>query len=143
MTQNPIIVEQTVNASVETVWEAITQPDLMRQWFFENITDFKPKLGFETQFVVALPERHFTHQWRILKVVPQQCITYHWSYKEYPGIGYVTFDLIDNGETTTVRLTNEGLESFPKDVPEFSEENCRGGWNYFIKGRLKEFLENK
>ena len=48
----PIIVEQTFNTSIETVWNAITEVDQMRKWFFDNIPSFKPEVGFETQFDV-------------------------------------------------------------------------------------------
>jgi uncharacterized protein YndB with AHSA1/START domain len=53
----PIVVEQTFNAPIDTVWNSITQIDLMRRWFFENIPDFRPEVGFETQFKVATRDR--------------------------------------------------------------------------------------
>ena len=40
----PIIVEQSFNVSIKTVWNAITEIDQMRQWFFNNIEDFKDKI---------------------------------------------------------------------------------------------------
>ncbi len=38
---DPIIVEQFFNRSIESVWKAITEVEQMRQWFFENIPEFK------------------------------------------------------------------------------------------------------
>jgi len=43
----PIIVEQTFNRSIDTVWNSVTEIDQMRQWYFENIPSFKPEVGFE------------------------------------------------------------------------------------------------
>lgn len=61
-TEEPVIVEQTFDASVETVWNAITVLDQMRQWYFENIPSFRPEVGFETQFDVQNEDRHFLHK---------------------------------------------------------------------------------
>ena len=44
----PIIVEETFATSIDKVWEAITNVDKMRKWFFENIESFKPEGGFLT-----------------------------------------------------------------------------------------------
>jgi uncharacterized protein YndB with AHSA1/START domain len=44
----PIIVEQAFNTSIDAVWNSITQVDQMRRWFFANIPSFKPGVGFET-----------------------------------------------------------------------------------------------
>ena len=64
----PIVVEQTFNASIETVWNAITDIDQMRQWYFENIPSFEPKVGFETQFNVQCQGRDFLHMWKVTEL---------------------------------------------------------------------------
>jgi len=73
--------------------------------------------------------------------VPKQKITYNWKYKEYPGDSFVTFQLINDKNCVKLKLTTEVIENFPDDIPEFKRESCIGGWNYYIKERLKEFLE--
>ncbi|MCB2195645.1 MAG: SRPBCC domain-containing protein [Bacteroidetes bacterium] len=138
-----VVVEQVFGNSVTQVWQAITQLDQMKQWFFENIPEFKPEVGFKTQFNVNAGERNFLHLWRILEVVPEKSIVYDWRYKEYPGQGIVKFELSETGGQTKLKLTNEGLESFPDHIPEFTHESCHAGWNYFIKEQLKAFLEGK
>ncbi|MDA3954719.1 MAG: SRPBCC domain-containing protein [Bacteroidales bacterium] len=139
----PIIVEQTFNTSVNNVWDAITNVDQMTQWFFENIESFKPEVGFETNFNVQSVSRSFMHLWKITEVVPFKKIVYSWRYEGISGEAIVWFELIELGKQTKLRLTNIGLESFPKHIPEFTKENCIGGWNYFIKDRLKIFLNKK
>ncbi len=37
----------------------------MQQWFFDNIPDFAPTVGFETTFSIASDTKSFTHQWKI------------------------------------------------------------------------------
>ena len=137
----PVIVEQLYNTPVSMVWEAITEPDRMRQWFFDNIPAFEPRVGFRTRFVVRSGDRTFTHVWEIIEVVPGNKIAYRWSYEEYDGTGYVSFELSGKDETALLRLTNEGLESFPRNIPEFSRESCNAGWEYFIRQRLKDYLD--
>lgn len=140
-TDEPIIVEQIFNTSRVRLWKAITGIEEMRSWFFENIKDFNAKVGFETQFEVRSGKRIFTHQWRITEVIPSRKITYGWSYKEYDGNSFVTFDLFDDDEKTKLKLSVKVTEDFPADIPEFTSESCHGGWNYFIVENLKNYIE--
>lgn len=139
--EKPITVEQTFDASAEEVWKAITELDLMRQWYFENIPAFIPVVGFKTEFNVVSDGRNFLHKWRITEVIPGKVITYSWQFEEYPGEGLVEFNISSEKNKTKLRLTNYVLEDFPDNVPEFTRESCHGGWTYFINERLKEFLE--
>jgi len=140
-TDSPIVVEQIINTSKEKIWEAITNVELMRQWFFDNIKSFKPAVGFKTKFKVQSEDRIFTHLWEVTEVDLQQKIVYNWKYEEYPGDSFVTFQLIEDNKSVNLVLTTEVVEDFPQDIPEFKRESCIGGWNYFIKERLKQFLE--
>lgn len=139
-TEAPVVIEESFATSIDSVWEAITNPELMRQWFFENIDAFAPTVGSLSQFVVTVEDRTFTHLWKVTEVIPGQKISYDWKYKEYPGDAFVTFQLIPHENEVKLKLTMEVVESFPDDVPEFTRESCEGGWNYFIRERLKEFL---
>lgn len=114
----------------------------MKQWFFENIPSFKAEVGFKTAFNVQAPSRDFLHQWEIIEVIPYKKIVYSWKYENISGEGIVTFELIEENNQTKLILTNEGLENFPQQYPEFARESCIEGWNYFIKQRLKEYLIN-
>ncbi len=138
-----IVVEQSFASSPEQVWNAITERDQMVNWFFDNIPDFRPEVGFETQFDVDTGERHFLHQWKILEAVPPQKIIYDWRYQDFPGAGKVTFEILEDSGGCRLRVTTDGIESFPQDVPEFSPEACEGGWKYFIQGCLKNYLESR
>ncbi len=136
----PIKVEVFIERTVDEVWDAITERDQMILWFFESIPNFKAEVGFTTEFPVHVEERTFTHIWKITEVIPLQRIVYRWSYEEYSGEGLVYFDIADEGKHTKLTLTNVGLETFPRDIPEFSRESCQGGWDYFIKERLANYL---
>ncbi|HMN23959.1 MAG TPA: SRPBCC domain-containing protein [Ignavibacteriaceae bacterium] len=141
-TDEPIIIEQTFNSSVESVWISITEIGQMQKWYFENIPAFKPVVGFETQFNVQSEERNFLHIWKVTDVQPIKLIKYSWEFEEYPGKSTTAFEISKENNQTKLKLTVETLEDFPDDIPEFTTESCRAGWEYFINGRLKEFLRN-
>lgn len=139
----PIIVEQTFNTSIDAVWNSITGIEQMRQWYFENIPSFKPEVGFETQFNVQSQDRNFLHMWKVTEVVPLKMIKYNWKYEGYQGDSFVVFELFKQDNLVKLRLTHQVQESFPGDIPEFTRESCVEGWTFFIRKRLKEFLEKK
>ena len=140
MTSNPIVIEQVFDVTTETLWKAITQHQQMIQWYFENIPDFKPEVGFTTQFVIKNEGRQFTHLWEIVEVIPNKKIAYTWQYKEYEGESIAVFEILEHEHQSLLRITCEGLETLPQDIPEFARESCQGGWKYFIKQRLKDYL---
>lgn len=138
-----ISVEETFSKSIEEVWKAITELTLMKQWFFENIPAFEPIVGFSTKFNVQAETQSFMHLWKIIEVIPNQKIVYNWKYEEYEGDGNVIFELSKTINGTKLKITSIVLKSYPKDIPEFTSESCLAGWIYFIKLRLKQFLDNQ
>lgn len=138
-TDPPIIVEDTIRAGTDAIWNAITQYHEMILWYFDNIDEFQPKVGSRSRFPVVSEERTFTHLWEITKVVPNELISYKWTFEEYPGESLLTFSLKPQDDLVRVTITTEVLEDFPDGIPEFERESCRGGWKYFM-GRLKDYL---
>jgi uncharacterized protein YndB with AHSA1/START domain len=141
ITDEPIVVEQTFNKSIDIVWDSITKINQMRQWYFENIPSFKPKVGFETQFNVQSQDRNFLHLWKVTEVVPKKLIAYNWKYDGYTGDSFVQFELFKEKNCTRLKLTHHIKESFPEYIPEFRRASGIEGWTFFIKNSLKGFLE--
>ena len=139
----PVIIKQEFPYSLAIVWDAITQHQQMTQWFFEQIPEFKAEFGFKTQFNVQAPSRDFLHVWEITEVIPLKRIVYNWKYKGLEGSSYVIFELINRDSTTMLTLTNQITEDFDDSIPEFKRESCIGGWNYFLKERLFNYLKQK
>ena len=140
---DPIIIEQFFNSPIDSVWNAISNVEEMRKWFFDNVPEFKPEVGFKTQFNVKSEDRNFLHSWKVIEVIPNNLLKYNWSYEDYDGDSNVIFELTEENNRTKLKLSHEILEDFPEDIPEFKRESCIGGWTYFINNRLKEYLENK
>lgn len=139
---SPIIVEQLFHNSADEVWKAITELDQMKEWFFDNIPDFKPEVGFRTQFNVNEPSRDFMHLWEVTKVMPNKMIVTNWRFEELEGNSLVIFELTSIGNKTKLTVTNKVTQDFDDSIPEFKRESCIGGWNYFIKERLVQFLSS-
>ncbi|HYO22987.1 MAG TPA: SRPBCC family protein [Flavisolibacter sp.] len=139
MTHEPFVIERSYKASVEKVWKAITDREQMKEWYFD-IAEFKPEVGFEFTFNGENEGRVFVHLCKITEVVPFKKLQYSWQYEDREGLSYVTFELLPEGENTKLKLTHEGLETFPQDR-DSKRENFVEGWTYITGIALKDYLE--
>ncbi|WP_288954713.1 SRPBCC domain-containing protein [uncultured Polaribacter sp.] len=139
----PIIVDISIKASKEKIWNAVTDVSQMRHWFFDNIPDFKAEIGFKTWFVIKNEERVFYHLWEVVDVDVFNRIKVEWTYPDYIKQPFVvTFYIseLENG-MKNFKVKVEGVEIFNQfSIPEFTSESCIGGWTYFTN-RLKKYIE--
>ena len=142
MKNEPFVIERILNAPSEKVWKALTDKDQMKQWYFE-IAEFKPEVGFEFTFNGGRKEKTYIHLCKITEVEPGKKLQYSWRYDEYPGNSFVTFELFPDGDKTTLKLTHEGLETFPTDNKDFARSSFEAGWTYIIGKSIGEYLEKQ
>lgn len=136
----PVIKEVVLNAPPSKVWRAITNKDDMKKWYFD-LEEFKPQKGFEFKFYGGTEQKQYLHICKITEVVPEKKLTYSWRYDGYQGESFVTWELFPEGDKTRLKLTHEGLETFPYDNPDFRRENFAEGWNEIIGTSIGKFLE--
>jgi uncharacterized protein YndB with AHSA1/START domain len=136
-----VVFERTFNAPVGRVWKALTDVEEMRQWYF-NLKQFKAEVGFEFEFVVEHEGTTYHHLCKVTEVIPQKKIAYTWRYKGHEGDSLITFELFADGNETRLKLTHQGLETFPKTAA-FARKNFEAGWTAIIDSELKQFLEGK
>jgi uncharacterized protein YndB with AHSA1/START domain len=136
-----VVVERTLNAPVARVWEALTDVDQMRRWYFD-LKEFKPEVGFEFEFIVEHEGNTYHHLCRVTEVVPQKRIAYTWRYKGEPGDSLVTIELSPDGGMTRLQLTHAGIDTFPK-TPAYARKNFETGWTAIMGTELKQFVERK
>lgn len=139
MKQEPFVIERTYNAPVSKVWKAISNKTQMKEWYFD-VSDFKPEIGFEFHFTGENEGRTFLHLCKVVEVIDERKLKYSWQYKDYEGLSFVTFELFAEGDKTRLKLTHEGLETFPA-VKDFAKESFEAGWNYIIGTSLKDYVE--
>ncbi len=143
MNSTPLVIEQFIEASAHRIWQALTNKDEMKQWYF-TLDDFKAVPGFEFSFPgKGAKGEEYIHLCKVLEVVPAQKLSYSWQYKGYPGFSTVTFDLIPRSGGTLVRITHEGLDSFPKDMPDFAIQSFQQGWTSLIGKHLPAYVSAK
>jgi len=73
--------------------------------------------------------------------VPGKKLKYSWRYDGYAGNSFVTFELFERENKTLLRLTHEGVETFPNETKDFAKENFVKGWTGIINVSLKDYLE--
>jgi uncharacterized protein YndB with AHSA1/START domain len=100
---------------IETVWEYLTNSDLMGQWLMKN--NFEPVLGHEFQFITGgKPNLNFDGIFycKVLNIEPFKILSYSWNCG--PGKGHITLESVvtwlleakDNG--TEVYLDHRGFD---------------------------------
>jgi uncharacterized protein YndB with AHSA1/START domain len=140
MHMTPLVVERTYNAPVQKVWNALTNSTEMKKWYFD-IPAFKAEPGFEFTFTGESPDgKKYIHLCRITDAEPGKKLRHSWKYEGHDGISYVTWELFEEGTMTRVKLTHEGLETFPP-LADFDRKNFEQGWSEITGVSLKNYLE--
>lgn len=142
MKKEPFVMERTFNAPIAKVWKAITDKKEMKQWYFD-IAEFKAEVGFEFHFSAGAEGKQYLHLCKITEVIIGKKLSYSWRFDGYPGNSVVTFELFAEGNNTRLKLTHEGLETFPGENPDFAVESFKKGWTYIIGSSLPAFVDEE
>lgn len=136
-----VIVKERVNASVEDVWNALTDKSKMKEWYFD-IPDFELGVHNEFNFYEPGDARKYHHHGEILEIEPNAKLKHTWSYPEFSKEKtLVKWELEQDGDGTNVTLTHKGLENFEHLGEEFSHKNFEEGWNINVRESLKNYVE--
>ncbi|MEJ0088460.1 MAG: SRPBCC domain-containing protein [Limisphaerales bacterium] len=135
-----LVLERTFDAPIIAVWKALTNVDEMRRWYFD-LKEFRPEPGFEFRFIVKHEGNSYDHRCKVTEAVPNKKIAYTWRYEGHEGDSLVTFELFPEGDKTRLKLTHQGLETFPK-TPAHARQNYLEGWTQLIGISLKDYVEN-
>lgn len=129
-----------VKASTSKVWDALTKPELIKQYFFGTDTDTTWKKGSPIFFRGEWEGKQYEDKGVIIDIVTEKRIHYtYWSSffgKEDKPENYnnIHYELsFSNGETT-LTISQDGIES--QEKLEHSEVN----WDMVIGG-LKKIVE--
>jgi len=138
--------ELYVEASPEIVFEVISRPEHLREWWPEDATlDPVPGGTGELVFRGGDPEVATAVPMTVLEVVPPRRFAFRWAYD--PGATasgsnsfLVTFELVPSGTGTTVRLTETGFREQGWDIAvlQAAYQDHVQGWDYFLP-RLRDY----
>jgi uncharacterized protein YndB with AHSA1/START domain len=124
MTRNedtrPVVVEREVPHSVEKVWRALTQGQLIEEWLMKN--DFEPVVGrrfdFRADWGVV--------EGQVLAVEPNKALSYTWEAFGLKSV--VTWTLTATHAGTHLRVAQSG---FRQDQQQ-AYQGARYGWQKFL-----------
>jgi uncharacterized protein YndB with AHSA1/START domain len=131
-----------INASASEVWEALTNPKLIKQYFFGTSAISDWKAGSPLVFEGEWKGKYYQDKGTILKTVPNKLFRYsYWS--SMSGIedkpeNYVTitYELSEKNNTTTLTITQENIPD------EKTKEHSGQNWKKVLTG-LKKLLEGE
>jgi uncharacterized protein YndB with AHSA1/START domain len=139
----PFEIERTFDAPVNIVWNAITNKDEMKKWYFD-LEEFEPEIGFKFQFAgTGSDGTVYIHLCEVTELIPGRKLTHSWRYEGIEGMSYVTWELHPEAEKTRLKLTHAGLETFPQNKPDFARESFAAGWTQIVATNLLKYLESK
>ena len=132
-----IIKTATFNATIEKVWETVTNAEKLGTWFMPN--DFKPVEGHE--FTLQSP--FGPSPCKVEKVDAPHFVRFAWDTDGW----FVTFELKQIGEQTQFTLTHGGWKEASHIIPKANmsaqdvRQNMDGGWSMLVGKKLKETVE--
>ena len=127
------------NATVDKVWEAITNNTAMKEWYYD-VPDFEAKEGYNFSFYGNSDEKYH-HFCEVLEVIPQEKLKHSWSYPELSKEKtIITWELEDKNGQTVLHLKHKGLETLEHLGVNFRKENFEKEWTEILQS-LKDYLE--
>jgi uncharacterized protein YndB with AHSA1/START domain len=143
MSQNLIAkATTTIKAPASKVWEALTKPELIKQYLFGTEAVSAWKVGSPIEFRGVWDGKPYKDKGTILQMQPEKLFqhTYFSSFsgmKDSPeNYANVSYELAEEDGQTNVTVRQENIQD--EKVKEHSEQN----WTMVLKG-LKELLERK
>ncbi len=130
----------TIKASPAKVWDALTNPKLMKQYLYgtECASDFK--VGSPITYTGTWEGKSYQDKGTIVEVVPNKVLkaTYWSSLSGKPDVpesyNLVSYELAQNGGSTTLTITQDNNPS--QQSADHSSEN----WNKVL-ATMKDLLE--
>ena len=131
-----------INADKTKVWDALVNPEKIKLYLYgtETISDWK--VGRPIVFQGVWEGVTYKDKGTIMEFIPEQKLKYdYWSsfskLEDVPeNYQQITFDLINQDETTILTLTQENVPN--QEAKEHSEAN----WG-MVLDQLKQIVENK
>ncbi|MEJ0104414.1 MAG: SRPBCC family protein [Bacteroidota bacterium] len=132
----------SIKADADEVWDALTNPDKIKQYFFGTnaISDWKK--GSSLKFTGEWEGKKYEDKGTILDSEPGKLFRYtYWSsmgkLEDKPeNYATVTYELVPAGNETTLNITQDNVET------EESRKHSETNWQWIL-GELKKFVEER
>ena len=128
-----------IAATPQQVWDALTQGDFTRQYFFGRTIEIEPREG--GAFILRMPDGRIDVTGRVVVWEPPRRLSVTWKVdwieemRDLPEC-LVTYEIAQAGESVRLTLT----EAHQWDVPDDLLSGGRAGWPAILSS-LKSVLE--
>ena len=136
-----VTLTQKFKAPVEKLWNAITNPEEMKHWYF-HIKDFKLEPGFVYTFYEKEEGGTYLHRCKILEVKPMELFEHTWEHPSHSkGSSILRWELMPiDDSNSSLTITHSALETFSDGGDAFTPENYAFGWKGIISIMLRNYL---
>ena len=125
-----LVLNFTINATIEQIWAALTQASEIEKWDGGPNVIMDDKMG--TKFTLWDGSIFGTN----IEVQPQKLLKQEWSVAAWANPSIVTFTLTPHRDQTTVFLDHQ-------NIPDEDVKDIKSGWNDYYLGAIKTYLETK
>jgi len=135
--ERDIVIEITYPASLESVWFALTDPELLREWLMDN--NFRAEKGARCEFRMP-PGPGFSGvvQCEVIEVELHRRLVYTWDGGGAWGKTTVVWTLEPSGSGTRLRLEHRDFRGFR---PFLLSLMMGSGWKKKLNTTVREILK--
>ncbi len=133
-------VTKEINAPAARVWDALTNPELIREYFFGANAISEWKQGSEIRFEGTWQDKPYTDKGTIQLILPEKILQFTY-YSPLSGLDDVpenyqsiSYELEENNGVTTLTVKNANLSS------EEQKEQSQKNWEHVLEN-LERLLE--
>lgn len=132
--------EVHIDASPATVFEVITSPKHLKEWWPDD-ADLDPTPGAKGELVFGDRSSGAAHtpEITVVEAVPPRLFSFRWTYPEdgdpcEDNSLLVTFELTASGGGTLLRMTESGFREMGWEVAVLEQQyrDHAGGWDHFL-----------
>ncbi len=132
MADRGFLYQVVIHASPEKVWQALTNPEFTRQYWFGRSVTSDWKAGSEVK--ITTPEGKVEVKGRVLEIVENKRLSYEWGSGTDTDNTVVVFEITQMGPLVKLLITHNidlGGTGAPQTI---------NGWTFILCG-LKTYLE--
>ncbi|HTE02245.1 MAG TPA: SRPBCC family protein [Mucilaginibacter sp.] len=132
----------SINATAAKVWQVLTDPAIVKQYFFGTNVKSDWKKGSPIIWEGEWEGKTYQDTGTILDIDPGKFVKYnYWSSmsgteNKPENYADITYKLAEEGSKTVLTITQENIKN--KEAKEHSEQNWQS-----VFGKMKEMIENK
>ncbi len=136
---DPIEKKVTLNAPVQKVWKAITDPRELEKWMMMTTT-FEAEKGKEFTFKADPTEGwDGVFHCKVQEIIQNKKIVFTWDTGFINAETIVTIELKENGGKTNLTLIHSGWEKMTANQEETKKSHSEG-WDVRVLEKLKEVV---